>query len=224
MNVLQHEILELSKVVDEPYREGVLSLSSREDLHIIDQEKERRSELEEDLKQQLIDYQNARESHLVVAALIATVSFTAIFTLPGGFIQSGSDQGTAVMKTNSAFQAFVITDAVAVILSVSAVFIHFLTSLAAFRQFIFMFRFAFWFTIFAMVAMVLAFVAAAYAMLSPSWVAVLTAVIGSLFCFAVILIFAFLMIVTRIMAAVANFFVRVYSRDFSSPFRARLWF
>ena len=51
----------------------------------------------------------ARESHLVVAALIATVTFAAAFTLPGGY---KSDQGTALLAKKAAFIVFVISDAI----------------------------------------------------------------------------------------------------------------
>ncbi|KAL6342706.1 hypothetical protein AAG906_013112 [Vitis piasezkii] len=39
-------------------------------------------------------------SHMIVAALIATVTFVAGFTLPGGYVQNGSNnQGMAVLAT-----------------------------------------------------------------------------------------------------------------------------
>ncbi|KAJ6421935.1 hypothetical protein OIU84_026966, partial [Salix udensis] len=68
----------------------------------------------------------ARESHLVVAALIATVTFAAAFTLPGGY---KSDKGTAILAKKAAFIVFLISDAISMVLSISAVFIHFLLAL-----------------------------------------------------------------------------------------------
>ena len=45
------------------------------------------------------------ETHLLVATLIATVTFTAAFTVPGGFIQNGSvDEGLAVLSNRTAFR------------------------------------------------------------------------------------------------------------------------
>jgi hypothetical protein len=64
----------------------------------------------------------ARESHLVVAALIATVTFAAAFTVPGGY---KSNQGTAILAKKNAFIAFIISDTISMVLSICAVFIHF---------------------------------------------------------------------------------------------------
>ncbi|KAJ6297489.1 hypothetical protein OIU78_023107 [Salix suchowensis] len=54
-------------------------------------------------------FNKARESYLVVAALIATVTFAAAFTLPGGY---KSNQGTAILAKNAAFIVFLISDAI----------------------------------------------------------------------------------------------------------------
>ncbi|KAF3457878.1 hypothetical protein FNV43_RR02538 [Rhamnella rubrinervis] len=71
---------------------------------------------------------NAKEATLAVAALIATVTFAAGFTLPGGYVSNkGMDQGTAVVKKNTAFEAFVITDTIALVLSTAAVFTCYMT-------------------------------------------------------------------------------------------------
>jgi cytochrome bd-type quinol oxidase subunit 2 len=71
----------------------------------------------------------ARESHLVVAALIATVTFAAAFTLPGGYKNDqGPNEGTAILVKKAAFIVFVISDAMSMVLSILAVFIHFLTA------------------------------------------------------------------------------------------------
>ena len=48
--------------------------------------------------------EKSREASLIVAGLIATVTFTACFTLPGGFVSTeGQLQGTAVLRENRAF-------------------------------------------------------------------------------------------------------------------------
>ncbi|XP_057990367.1 protein ACCELERATED CELL DEATH 6-like [Hevea brasiliensis] len=56
----------------------------------------------------------ASESHQTVATLIATVTFVAGFTLPGGYSgQDGPDEGTAILTRKSAFKTFLVTDTIA---------------------------------------------------------------------------------------------------------------
>ncbi|KAM7481797.1 hypothetical protein LguiB_006380 [Lonicera macranthoides] len=73
------------------------------------------------------------DNHMLVAALIVTVTFTVGFTMPGGYIQSGSlNQGMAVLSTKSiAFQAFIISDTVAFLFSVTALFLYFYAAVYA---------------------------------------------------------------------------------------------
>ena len=66
------------------------------------------------------------ETHLIVAALVATVSCAAGFTLPGGYNDS---DGKAKLTENLAFKAFIMMDTLAVVLSVSAVLVYFVMSL-----------------------------------------------------------------------------------------------
>ena len=68
----------------------------------------------------------ASDSHLLVAALFAAVSFAASFILPGGY--SDSD-GMAILSNRPAFKAFVVSDSMAVVLSLAVVLCHFYTAL-----------------------------------------------------------------------------------------------
>jgi len=77
---------------------------------------EERNKKKEDVMSQV------RKSHLVVAALIATVTFAAAFTLPGGY---KSNQGTAILAKKTAFIVFVISDAISMVLSICAILMHF---------------------------------------------------------------------------------------------------
>ncbi|TXG65959.1 hypothetical protein EZV62_007234 [Acer yangbiense] len=108
---LKQEILKLEESVG-PCKYGVVRVLKK-GFRVINEERQK-------------EYQKTKESHLIVAALIETVTFTAAFTLPGGVIQDDDNEGTAVLSKKSAFQAFVITDAIAMLLSLSAVFAHFL--------------------------------------------------------------------------------------------------
>ena len=95
-------------------------------------------------EKQLSEIKKTMKSHMIVAALIATVAFAAAFTLPGGYVQSGSidNQGMAVLSlpvTNGTdrymatlarekFRNFVIKDSIAMLLSMSAIAIYFVAS------------------------------------------------------------------------------------------------
>ncbi|KAH9681299.1 ANK REP REGION domain-containing protein [Citrus sinensis] len=133
------------------------------------------------------DYKDTRASHLVVAALIATVSFEAAFTIPGGY---RSENGTAILRRNKAFQAFIVADSIAMVFSLSAVFTHFLMAPKIEKTKDFnqgLLHASIWFTVFAMGAMVIAFVTGTYAMLVPSLgLAIITCLIGLSFFLLVI--------------------------------------
>ncbi|XVF62978.1 hypothetical protein PTKIN_Ptkin09bG0052000 [Pterospermum kingtungense] len=65
--------------------------------------------------------EKAKEPQLVVAALIATVTFAAAITVPGGYKNDkGPDQGTPYLIRDAAFEAFVISDALAFMFSLTA--------------------------------------------------------------------------------------------------------
>ncbi|MBA0751156.1 hypothetical protein Gogos_002516 [Gossypium gossypioides] len=67
-----------------------------------------------------------REVHLVVAALIATVTFAAAITVPGGLKkENGSEQGIPFLIHDATFKAFVATDALAFLFSLCALLFHF---------------------------------------------------------------------------------------------------
>ncbi|XP_059626953.1 protein ACCELERATED CELL DEATH 6-like [Cornus florida] len=65
------------------------------------------------------------DNNLIVATLIATMTFAAGFTIPGGYDgNDGPNQGMAVLIRRAAFKVFVLTDAIAMIFSIKAVFTH----------------------------------------------------------------------------------------------------
>ncbi|XP_057990369.1 ankyrin repeat-containing protein At5g02620-like [Hevea brasiliensis] len=125
----------------------------------------------------------ASESHQIVATLIATVTFAAGFTLPGGYSgQDGPDEGTAILTRKSAFKTFLVTDTLALALSIFAVLIHFILAMQPpKRKFYDLFFRAYHFTVVALALMVVAFMTGVYAVLphSSSGLGAAICVIGS---------------------------------------------
>ncbi|KAJ9682396.1 hypothetical protein PVL29_018336 [Vitis rotundifolia] len=108
-------------------------------------------------------------THLLVATLIATVTFAACFSLPGGYNQDDPNKGKSVLSTKVAFKAFVITDGIAFYCSTAAVFLHFFASLEESyhlrRRFI---KFAALLTYISLLGMAMAFTSGIFVVLPDS--------------------------------------------------------
>jgi hypothetical protein len=127
------------------------------------------------------------EAHIVVAALVATVTFAAAITMPGGY---NNEQGTPVLINNADFAIFFISDAIALVLSTSALCMHLEWAQLGKRgqveedlkQY-----FSYWTSTlirWAIAAMLLAFITASYAVLAPSsWFVTTTCFFGIAFSF-----------------------------------------
>ncbi|XP_023897308.2 uncharacterized protein LOC112009200 [Quercus suber] len=125
------------------------------------------------------------ETHMIVDTLIATVTFTAGITMPGGFIgQEGPHSGSPVLMRSTAFKAFIITNTIAMVQSCSAAFFQLFMPLLFDEQNLGDFSFllaslAFFASISAMGTMMMAFVLGTYAVLMHSWdLAVANSVVG----------------------------------------------
>ncbi|KAJ4717371.1 Ankyrin repeat-containing-like protein [Melia azedarach] len=160
--------------------------------HIVNYRSNDRKEKKK-LRDEMIEkyIKESQNSHLVVAVLIATVTFTAGITLPGGYIgEKGPDQGTSmlVLTRNKAFQAFVILNTIAMILSSCGVFLHlFVRIIERKRTELTLWRVGLLFISYAMAAMVLAFLMGMYAVLYRARELTISAcAIGGLFCFVLI--------------------------------------
>eukprot|EP00258_Populus_trichocarpa_P030600 XP_024446619.1 ankyrin repeat-containing protein At5g02620 isoform X2 [Populus trichocarpa] len=192
---IQKEILEsLEDVGSGPIGRGPFVLKGEEEKNNDEENKEEQEALSK-----------AREPHLVVAALIATVTFAAAFTLPGGYkSDQGPNEGTAILAKKAAFIAFVISDAMSMVLSILAVFIHFLISLIQGLEMEknkeigedttrILFGVATLFTMIGVGTMIIAFITGTYAVLEPSLeLAISTCLIGLSFFFLVYLVFRFI--------------------------------
>ncbi|XP_060215401.1 protein ACCELERATED CELL DEATH 6-like [Lycium barbarum] len=117
----------------------------------------------------------AAQTHLVVATLIMTVTFTAGFTLPGGFESNTNspNTGMAILLRRTAFHAFFVTDAIAFTSSAAAVFTYFamaasvisVTKLSVVMR---LYKIAAFLQLLAMSAVVIAFLTGMYATLAHS--------------------------------------------------------
>ncbi|XP_074356960.1 uncharacterized protein LOC141696736 [Apium graveolens] len=135
-------------------------------------------------KEKLERYKLRTNTQIIVTALITTVTFTVGFTMPGGLHQSGEvDEGLVLLSKKTAFNAFMVSDALALLLSTSALFFYFLESMtddplqesklnAASTVL----------NIVSVVAMMLTFIAGTYLVLSQTpTLAITVCIIGSLF-------------------------------------------
>ena len=106
---------------------------------------------------------NKLETNLVIAMLVATVTFAAAFTMPGGY----NSQGLATLSAKPAFKAFVIFDTIGFLFSVTAVTIQLDTS-GIYRLQVRYMSVATICLVIAMLGMVLAFASAIHVVLEKS--------------------------------------------------------
>ncbi|KAL5716386.1 hypothetical protein ACHQM5_018090 [Ranunculus cassubicifolius] len=111
---------------------------------------------------------------LLVGALIATVSFTAGITVPGGFNSDGQNKGMAILQKKVTFVVFVAFNTIALVLSLFAVFTQFcMKRLVDEKEISLQRKVATICSIGAIFAMVVAFIMGSIAVLSPSLLLVL---------------------------------------------------
>ncbi|XP_062102279.1 protein ACCELERATED CELL DEATH 6-like [Humulus lupulus] len=84
-----------------------------------------------DMQKELI--KKFKESSLVTSTLIATVTFAAGFTMPGGYISGEvghrEESGSAALRNSVVFQFFIITNTMALLLSATSVFMNILLNI-----------------------------------------------------------------------------------------------
>lgn len=135
-------------------------------------------------KDHIIDqFQKGKDPHLLVATLIATVSFAAGFTMPGGYIsEKGSEQGQAILGRSSAFKSFLMCNTIALMFSSFSVIAHLFAPLCPDGAISRLFKSQLVCTTVAMLAMEISFITATYGVLrQSSALSIATLVIGIIY-------------------------------------------
>ncbi|KAL4357644.1 hypothetical protein AHAS_Ahas09G0207300 [Arachis hypogaea] len=126
----------------------------------------------------------AKESHLIVATLIATVTFAAAFTLPGGTEQDGDHKGSPILGHKPSFKAFIVSNTISLVMAASAAFIHLFSPLNKAKWLDYYFsEVAFSFTLVAIATMIVAFGTGTFAVLGSSPVGIAAIIVGLSFFF-----------------------------------------
>ena len=107
--------------------------------------------------------------NLLVTTLIATVSFAAGFTIPGGYKSDGPDEGMTILSRKTAFRVFVIANALAFCFSSTSMFLHYCKSFVEKLDVLSFYTYiTALLTSYGITAMVIAFVSGTYAALADS--------------------------------------------------------
>lgn len=128
-------------------------------------------------------YRETKEPHLLVSILVAAVTFAGGLTLPGGYVTNkGDDQGTAILIRSKAFNAFAVTNTIALAMSSSSVFIHIVFELSNGKSLLLLSYKHLWFsTISSMLSMMIAYVTGTYAALDHSSGFAIAYIVSSIF-------------------------------------------
>ena len=166
------------------------SKRKKKDLKFETEEKKLEQQKHDQRKNDLERYKNRTNTQILVTALITTVTFTVGFTMPGGLHQSGEfSEGLAVLSRKRAFNVFMLSDALALLMSTSSLFFYFLESMNEDpHQVSLLNASSTVLNILSIIGMMLTFIAGTYVVLSDTPVlAVAVCIIGSLFFFLILI-------------------------------------
>ncbi|KAL1819295.1 hypothetical protein ACET3Z_014164 [Daucus carota] len=141
------------------------------------------------MNDELERYRQRTNTQIIVTALITTVTFTVGFTMPGGYYQDDGDlKGMVLLSNKKAFIAFMISDALALLLSTSSLFLYFIATMYEDPYQVAKLNAASTvLNIVSVIAMMLTFITGTYVVLSHSRVLAITVcIIASLFFLLVI--------------------------------------
>ena len=128
-------------------------------------------------------YMQMGQTLLVVATLIATVTFSAAFTMPGGFNNNaGSGQGLALLDSNKHLKWFIISDTIAMTCSITAACLLFWGAVIGRESYVYYFITATILTYIALQSTPIAFMTAIRAVLpNDHYVVIVSKVVGVAF-------------------------------------------
>lgn len=137
-------------------------------------------------------YRKTKDSHLLVSILIATVTFAAGLTMPGGYVtDKGHGQGTAILIRSKAFRAFAVTNTLALVMSSSSVFIHIFLELLDSKWLLLPHYRQMWIsTISSMLLMMIAYVTGTYAVLDHSSGFTIAYIVSSILLLVILILIA----------------------------------
>lgn len=127
-------------------------------------------------------YKDRIDTLLLVSILVATVTFAAGFTMPGGYNNSNPDEGIATMVKNSKLHLFVFCDSIAMYCSIMVALTLFWGQLGDFNLMLTALRLAVPLLGISLTTMSLAFIAGVYLVVGKlSWLANTVLIIGLVF-------------------------------------------
>ena len=109
-----------------------------------------------------LDVQNIANINLLVATIIATVTFSAAIQVPGGY----DSEGVAILSKKEDFRTFIIYDSMAFGFSVLSMFIHLAAFFTKFTSIAYPIMCVFMLTVLSLLSMFLAFVQGTQAVLA----------------------------------------------------------
>ncbi|KAJ4818587.1 Ankyrin repeat family protein [Rhynchospora pubera] len=116
----------------------------------------------------------------LVAILIASITFAAAFTLPGGYSNNSGTEGLPVLVRKAAFKAFLISDTLAMCSSLAVAFICILTRWEDLKFLLYYISFTKKLMWFAYMATTVAFATGLYTVVEPCipWLAILICILS----------------------------------------------
>ncbi|KAM3745222.1 hypothetical protein ACB098_06G109700 [Castanea mollissima] len=139
------------------------------------------------------NYKDRVNTLLLVSTLVATVTFAAGFTIPGGYNSSGEDQGMATMISNNVFHAFIFCNTIAMFSFIFVAVTLIWAQLGDIRLVLIALRAALLLLGVALATMSLAFLFGIYLVVSKlSWLANAIMIMGLVFLVAFLSLYFFL--------------------------------